>query len=345
MENPKISIIIPVYNTDQYVRDAIGSIRNQTVKELEILIIDDGSTDNSLTIVTELAKTDERIKVFSQPNQGQAVARNLGLKNARGKYIYFMDSDDLLDASALELCYEKCEHEKLDFVFFDADIFSHQESISFFFDYHRAGHIKDKVYQGQEILSLLLKKGIYRAPVWLYLIRYDYIRQIGLDFYPVRHEDELFTAFAHLKAQRVGYIPASFFKRRLRSNSVMTSSYSNNDIDAYLLIIKKLLKAQNGNSKAVTQRLVRTIINPAIYNAGCLTLSKRLRVLRVCISESYLRYLKLKNITVLLFPFTISLKSYILRKKKLRECPNAHCLISCDTENDEIKTKKKRKLK
>ncbi|WP_309574196.1 glycosyltransferase family 2 protein [Candidatus Bacteroides intestinigallinarum] len=113
----KVSIVIPVYNTEKYVRQAVESVMSQTLKELEIIIINDGSSDKSLDILQKLSNTDNRIRVYSQLNQGQSVARNTGISHAHGEYIYFMDSDDLLEKDAMELCYYKCKEAQLDFVF------------------------------------------------------------------------------------------------------------------------------------------------------------------------------------------------------------------------------------
>ena len=112
MENEeiKVSVVIPVYNTEKYVREAVESIMNQTLRELEIIIINDGSTDNSLQVVEELAAADSRIQVYSQTNQGGSVARNAGIARAYGKYIYFMDSDDLLEKETIDLCYLSLIH-------------------------------------------------------------------------------------------------------------------------------------------------------------------------------------------------------------------------------------------
>ena len=119
----KVSVVIPVYNTEKYVRQAVESVMYQSLKELEIIVVDDGSTDKSLSIVEKLGDTDKRIQIYTQANQGQSIARNRGISHAHGEYIYFMDSDDLLEEDALELCYHKCKEEKLDFVFFDALVF------------------------------------------------------------------------------------------------------------------------------------------------------------------------------------------------------------------------------
>ena len=93
---PEVSVIIPIYNTAAYLRKALDSICGQTLKELEIILIDDGSTDGSRGIIEEYAKRDARIRWYAQPNQGLSVARNRGLLHATGKYIYFMDSDDII---------------------------------------------------------------------------------------------------------------------------------------------------------------------------------------------------------------------------------------------------------
>ena len=114
----KVSVVIPVYNVELYVGDAVRSIMNQSLKEIEIIIVNDGSSDQSLDIVTELAREDSRIQIISNANQGLSVARNLGIYRATGKYILFFDSDDFLEEDALELCYNKCQAENLDFVFF-----------------------------------------------------------------------------------------------------------------------------------------------------------------------------------------------------------------------------------
>ncbi|MGV8090338.1 MAG: glycosyltransferase [Mangrovibacterium sp.] len=320
MENPKISVIIPVYNTEEYVKDTILSMINQTLKEIEVIIINDGSTDNSLQIIEKFAELDNRIQVYSQKNQGQTVARNFGLSKATGQYIYFMDSDDLLDQDALFRCYKKCEKEQLDFVFFDAEVFGDDQWTSSFFDYHRSKYVEDHIYEGKDILSFLLNKGIYRSPVWLYLVRMDFLKKIGLTFYPVRHEDELFTGILYIEAKRVGYIPEIYFKRRLRANSVMTSSFSYTDINAYLIIVSQLIAhAKHEKTKDihdVTRKLIRYILDPSIYNASQLSLSERTNVLGICLRRLYFKFVRLKSILVLLFPFMIPLKGYFKIKNK-----------------------------
>ena len=106
----KISIIMPVYNCEEYLEESINSVLEQTLQEWELLCIDDGSTDKSAEILKEYANKDNRIRVFSQHNQGPGSARNLGLQNANGEFIGFLDADDFyLDADALECMYRTCK--------------------------------------------------------------------------------------------------------------------------------------------------------------------------------------------------------------------------------------------
>ena len=109
MSNVKISVIIPVYNVEKYLCKCLDSILNQTLKEIEVICVNDGSTDNSLSILEDYAKKDTRLKIINQPNQGQSTARNNGIKSAVGKYIGFVDSDDWIDEDFYESLYAAAE--------------------------------------------------------------------------------------------------------------------------------------------------------------------------------------------------------------------------------------------
>ncbi len=159
---PKVSVIIPVYNTEKYVRQAVESICRQTLKDLEIIIVNDGSTDGSMTILEELAAQDERIKLFSQENQGQSAARNFATEKAKGKYIYFMDSDDFLEKDALQLCFEKAVNKNLDFVLFDAEILNPQDTTAIDLTYKRTQILnKEYIYTGNELLNTFIREYIF----------------------------------------------------------------------------------------------------------------------------------------------------------------------------------------
>ena len=102
---PKISVIIPVYNTAEYLEKCINCIILQTLSDIEVICINDGSTDNSLDILNTYAEKDKRIIIINQENAGQSVARNIGLDIAQGQYVYFVDSDDTIHEQTLEIMY------------------------------------------------------------------------------------------------------------------------------------------------------------------------------------------------------------------------------------------------
>ena len=122
---PKISVIVPVYNTEKYLHHCIDSILSQTFIDFELLLIDDGSKDSSGTICDEYAAKDNRVRVFHKENGGTSSARNMGLDNARGEYITFVDSDDWIDTTMYESMYSLAIEKKVDAVY--CDIILHLE--------------------------------------------------------------------------------------------------------------------------------------------------------------------------------------------------------------------------
>ena len=115
MKQPKISIIVPVYNAEKYLRHCLDSILNQSFQDFELLLVDDGSKDRSGKICDEYAEKDKRVSVWHQENQGVSVARNVGLEHAQGEWIYFPDSDDIVIENALEIMMKMCV-EDIDYV-------------------------------------------------------------------------------------------------------------------------------------------------------------------------------------------------------------------------------------
>lgn len=116
----KVSVVMPVFNGEDYLRQSIDCILNQSLDDLELICVDDGSLDNSLAILNELKESDSRIKVFHQENRGGGAARNVAMRHATGRYLYFMDADDIIEDDALERLYNLCEEKQLDFTIFKA---------------------------------------------------------------------------------------------------------------------------------------------------------------------------------------------------------------------------------
>lgn len=318
IKSPRVSVVIPVYNTEAYVEEAVRSIMNQTLKDIEIIIIDDGSTDNSSSIIAEISKEDSRINIYSQNNCGLSLTRNRGIEYALGEYIYFMDSDDLLDPNALKTCYMLATERNLDFVFFDSVSFSDEGIASSDSTYFRSFLFdEDKVYTGLDMLNRMLDSNIYRASACLNFINHKFLNKYELRFFPgIIHEDELFTSQLYLFAKRVSCIKETFYKRRLRSESIMTKKFSTPNIEGYLTVVGKLklLSKKEVTFRATVDRLISYILNPAIYNSKELSLIHRLKVFIFCIEHQLVQYLEIKNIFVLLFPFLVTLKGILKRK-------------------------------
>ena len=121
MSSIKVSVILPVYNVENYLRQCLDSVMVQTLKDIEIICVDDGSSDDSPAILEEFARKDSRIRILTQQNAGAGAARNLGMKHAKGRYLSFLDSDDFFEPDMLEKSYEKAEEYQAQIVVFRSD--------------------------------------------------------------------------------------------------------------------------------------------------------------------------------------------------------------------------------
>ena len=244
----KVSVIIPVYNAEKYLNDCLDSIVNQTLQEIEILCINDGSTDSSQSILDEYAKQDERIFVVTQENSGTSSAYNKGLSRAKGRYIYIIDNDDMLDGVALEELYEMAERENLDILFFDAKIFydvdeSNIEACRRAFPENR--YIRSNKYSITDGISLytsMNEANEFRVPPTMYLQSAEHIKTHGLRFLnDLSPGDELYTFQCTVKAERAGHLGKPFFTRRIRTDSLTVKQWGFQRFRAYLYTFMYLL--------------------------------------------------------------------------------------------------------
>lgn len=227
----KVSVIVPVYNVEQYLKECMDSLVGQTLKEIEIICVNDGSDDGSLEILQKYAKDDERITILNQENRGISNARNRGVQKAVGKYLYFMDSDDILELNALEKLYSCAEKNALDILYFDGESFFETEELreknkSYFTYYIRKGDYS-QVTAGPDLFRQMVMADEYRVAVWLQFFRRDFYLENKLQFYDgIVGEDNIFTCQSILKAKRVCHIKDRMFHRRVRENSIMTTKTS-----------------------------------------------------------------------------------------------------------------------
>ncbi len=235
---PKVSVIIPVYNTAAFLEDCLKCIQNQTLEQIEIICVNDGSTDNSREILSEHAQSDPRMVLVEQSNKGQSSARNSGIKMARGKYVYFMDSDDLLDVNALEILCEKMEQLSLDVIYFDGSCFANTEDCESHVELRKTFYCRkqryDGVYSGARLMAEMLKNEEYRCSPCLQMINRQYLCQNDLLFREgIIHEDQLWNFKCILSAERAAHLPKQLFRRRYRTNSTMTRAETFADVYGY----------------------------------------------------------------------------------------------------------------
>lgn len=237
-----ISIIVPVYNVEAYLKECLNSLLNQDFNgEYEIVCVNDGSTDNSLNIIKEYQKTNDKIVLVDQKNKGLSGARNTGFKNTKGKYIMFLDSDDYLkNKKVLSKLYIEVEKYALDFVIADFE-YDYEDKIKNY-RIQRTDKIKDKVMNGREFYDLGIKTKSIMSVVWNKLYRRDFLEKNNLYFYEgIIYEDMEFTPRAYYLANRVKYVDEVAVAYRQREGSIM-SSVNVKKLDNYLVVAESINK-------------------------------------------------------------------------------------------------------
>ena len=217
----KVSVIIPVYNAEKYLNESINGILNQTLDDLEVLCVDDGSADNSLEILREFERKDNRVKVFHQENKGGGAARNLAIPHATGEYIYFMDADDEIKQNALKECYDIAEEKNVDFLIFQAinyaeDTKEYYESSDYSME-ELADAVGEKVFSHEDIGELIFKMSV--TP-WCKFYNKDFVINSGAKFAEgLIFHDNIFFWDILLQAKRICFYRKILYIRRRHSAS------------------------------------------------------------------------------------------------------------------------------
>lgn len=223
-QTAKVSVIIPVYNVEQYLEECVDSVLKQTYTNYEIILVDDGATDKSGQICDRYADVYDCVKVIHQTNGGLSSARNAGFRAAAGKYVYFLDSDDYIEEVSLDYLVAMAEEESADIVFFDGCVFfTDCEKDPNAWTYQRKE--KYDLEKGRETLLKLLNTDEYRTAVPLMLLKKEYLIQHDISFKEgILHEDELFTFLVYNADGKVCHCHEELYARRIRPASIMTSS-------------------------------------------------------------------------------------------------------------------------
>lgn len=239
----KVSIIVPVYNVESYLKKCIDSILLQTYTNFELILIDDGSTDQSYEICDEYSLNDKRIKVIHKINEGVSKVRNLGLSISTGDYICFVDSDDWIDCDMLEYIIVNAE---------DFDIVQ--------FGFRRVGHaIVDKGFTPENIMKLQIQsyfgKNMFNSVICGYAIKNEIVRNHNITFptYIKYGEDQAFILKVLLCCENILILNKRFYNYLDRDGSAMNCSYSLPMAENHLYIIEDVCDFASTNKRSLSR--------------------------------------------------------------------------------------------
>lgn len=234
MANPSVSVIVPVYNVERYVKFCVDSILNQTFQDFEIILVDDASPDNCWELCQKFYGDNDKVKFFRhEKNLGLGSARNTGMKNALGKYVYFVDSDDYILPNALEKLYETAEKNNAQVVHAGGWYGLEQEEVSPIYEqnlsfrhesYSEEGFLPTDLIQRLEVTW---RRNAIFPTAWLCFCRLDFVRENNLEFLPIISEDDTFNFALLCTAERYYILHEAFYVYRIRSGSIMTSKTLN----------------------------------------------------------------------------------------------------------------------
>lgn len=293
----EISIIVPVYNVEEYLTCCINSLLNQDFSlEYEIICINDGSTDNSFNILKSFNTVSEKIVIINQKNKGLSGARNIGLKNAKGKYVIFIDSDDYLKhTGVLTLMYNEIEKDDLDFVIGNFEYSYVDKNKNY--RKQRDNSIKSKIMSGKDFYELASRTNSVMSVVWNKLYKKEFLVKNNLFFIEgIIFEDMEFTPRAYYLAKRVKYIDEIIIMYRQREGSIMSSKNIQKVNDCFVVAYNLNNFNKNYNSKVLLNmeinmyievvRKLKYIKDKQIYKLRL----KEMGMVSKCIKSSKLKY-------------------------------------------------------
>lgn len=240
-----LSIIIPVYNTEKYLQECLDSVLSQKMDNIQILCVNDGSTDESISILKKYEEENNNLIVISQSNQGLSAARNTGILNACGKYILFLDSDDMLKENALnEICLQ-LENNDIDILLYDSDCIYETERLKEI-DYKDEYYHRKKCYGGPKNGKIMFTEQIENDDLCdsacLMAIKREWLLSKSLFFKQgMIYEDCLFTFKCFMKSERMIHINKALMIYRVRERSIMTSNPTYKNVEGRLICYLEIL--------------------------------------------------------------------------------------------------------
>ena len=232
----KVSVIVPVYNVEKYLKRCLDSLINQTLSDIDIICINDGSKDSSLQILEQYAKKDSRIVIYNQENSGVSVARNTGLEHASGEYIGFVDSDDWVDLDFYEKLYNSAKNNNADIAVADF-IREHPNKKP-----KRLKLKEEKIYTTPEDKFMICK--VHREGcVWNKIYRTEFIHSINLKFVPkMYYEDRDFTIRSLYFSKKLVTTPNTYYRYFVNPKSIVNKRRNYIQDEHYILVRQQVLQ-------------------------------------------------------------------------------------------------------
>ena len=222
--DPKVSVIMPVYNAARFLREALDSVVSQTLQEIEIILVDDGSTDESRQIMKQIQAADDRVRIIEQANAGAGVARNAGLEIARGEYLSFLDADDVFDHDMLAASSKRASHLAADVIIFRCIDFSNKtgrQTINH--NCNPSDFPKRQPFRFEDIAGNPFH---IMGFTWDKLFRREFVLECGFEFQALPNaNDALFTYSAMLTAARIAFLNRFLVRRRLDTGQNISHNF------------------------------------------------------------------------------------------------------------------------
>ena len=242
----KVSIIIPTYNVEKYINQTLDSVLTQTFDDFEVICVNDGSKDNTLSILHKRAEEDKRIKIINQQNSGVSKSRNNAFSQATGKYIYYMDSDDMIHPQLLEICYHLAEKNNADVI-----SFSHKE----FFDgdnpdFEKISEDEISLLPVDDVVSKITAKGDIKInySIWSKFFKKDILKDISFDEEISIAEDALYTFSVAKKNPRAFILTDKLYGYRICKKSLSHGNYNVKQIIEYSKCVEKVVELYSDDS-------------------------------------------------------------------------------------------------
>lgn len=255
---PLISVIVPVYNVEEFLPRCMNSLLRQTYRNLEIILVDDGSTDNCSSLCDEFAKQDKRIKVIHKTNGGLSDARNAGMKVMTGEYVSFIDSDDWINIHFYEVLMDVMKKEDCDIVQCEREIL-YEEKGEFGSD---IADYNVETYEAKEALELLIEEKRFKQVVWNKLYKRENIR---LEFAKGKtNEDEFWTYRIFGEADKIAYVNVPMYYYFQREGSIINSLYSLKRLHAIEALVERYQYMQD-RYPALTDKAAFSVYCACLY--------------------------------------------------------------------------------